>query len=249
MGKTLALAVGGLLAALLTRILGEEVKSWMPWFTARLLLVATEHLPEEHRERFAEEWASHVNEVPGDIGKIITAVGCIAAAHEMASLLENGEPLVTHITKRALDVTIAGAMLFFWAPLWLLVTGLIKIDRSVHVLSRRKRVGLNGKTFMMYSFRLGERKRVFPVENDSRDPKERLTPLGSFLWKSSLSDLPALINVLRGDMTLIGPRPGFPSAVGYGENPEAHRLKPGLFSVFLPRLTARSYEEDETEKR
>lgn len=87
MAQALILALGGMLAAVLNQVSGDAFHAWIPWFTRRLLDLANKPLPDDQRERFAEEWASHINEVSGDVGKIAFAWGCVSAAHEMASLL------------------------------------------------------------------------------------------------------------------------------------------------------------------
>jgi hypothetical protein len=78
----LVLAFGAMIVAVLTPL--------MPRFTTRLLRIAIRRLPEAQRERFAEEWASHINEVRGEISKVAVALGCIFAARQMASSLESG---------------------------------------------------------------------------------------------------------------------------------------------------------------
>jgi uncharacterized protein involved in exopolysaccharide biosynthesis len=68
---------------------------WMRRLTKRLLRIAIERLPEAQRERFSEEWASHINEVTGEISKIAVALGCISAAQQIASLSKSAEPVLT----------------------------------------------------------------------------------------------------------------------------------------------------------
>jgi lipopolysaccharide/colanic/teichoic acid biosynthesis glycosyltransferase len=83
--KVLVLALAALITAVLTRLL-------MPWLTKRLLRIAIERLPEAQRERFSEEWTSHINEVKGEISKVAVALGLISAGQPMASFLKSGEP-------------------------------------------------------------------------------------------------------------------------------------------------------------
>ena len=99
MAQALILTLGGVFAAMLNRLSGGALHSWIAWFTRRLLDLATERLPEDQRERFAEEWASHINEVSGDIGRIAFASGCVSAAQEIASLLN--KPAFTRFLDRA----------------------------------------------------------------------------------------------------------------------------------------------------
>jgi hypothetical protein len=206
MAKALVLAFGGMITALLTRFFGDEVKAWMPWFTKRLLRIAIERLPEGQGERFSEEWASHINEVPGELVKVVVALGCVSAAQEMASLLKYGEPVLNRVFKRSLDIAISALFLFLLAPVFLCVVVLVKIDcAGVSVLSREERVGANGGRFFMYRFRLGTLDTNVELPNGQFKKMKQLSPLGYLLWRTEIHELPQLINVLRGEMTLVGP--------------------------------------------
>jgi len=110
--------------------------------------------------------------------------------------------------KRALDLTLAGSILMFVAPLLVVIALLIKLDSRGPVLFRQPRLGLAGRVFEIYKFRtmhtdaadLGGRR--LTVRGDPR-----VTRVGAFLRRSSLDELPQLLNVLKGDMSLVGPRP------------------------------------------
>jgi exopolysaccharide biosynthesis polyprenyl glycosylphosphotransferase len=122
------------------------------------------------------------------------------------------------LAKRTLDFTVALTLLMLLAPLLLVVGLLIKLTSSGPVLFTQKRVGLNKRTFNLHKFRtmivnaedkLQEIEHlnevsgpVFKIKNDPR-----LTPIGKFLRKTSIDELPQLVNVLIGDMSLVGPRP------------------------------------------
>ena len=87
MARAVMLAIGGILIAVLNELSGQAFQAWIPWFTTRLLRLATDRLPEDQRERFTEEWASHSNDVAEDVGKVVFAWGCFSAAGEMAAFL------------------------------------------------------------------------------------------------------------------------------------------------------------------
>ena len=113
------------------------------------------------------------------------------------------------IMKRAFDVIVSAAVLIFLSPLWLLIALLIKLDSRGPVLFRQARIGLDGKQFSMVKFRS---MRVGAEHSDDdaglgvrNDP--RRTRLGTILRKTSLDELPQLLNVLNGEMSLVGPRP------------------------------------------
>jgi exopolysaccharide biosynthesis polyprenyl glycosylphosphotransferase len=139
-----------------------------------------------------------------------------------------GSPLITHysgmeegwptVIKRTLDFTLSLLLLIALAPLLLVVAILVKLTSPGPVFFTQERVGLNKRTFTIFKFRtmvmnaedkLREIEHlnevsgpVFKIKNDPR-----LTPLGRFLRKTSIDELPQLFNVLSGDMSLVGPRP------------------------------------------
>ncbi len=149
------------------------------------------------------------------------------------------------VTKRAVDVIGAGILLLVSAPI-LLVAGLvIRLTSPGPVLFRQERVGLGGATFTMAKLRTMVVRRadvidlaeVYDCENavcTKRPEDPRVTPVGRFLRRSSLDELPQLWNVLVGDMSLVGPRP----VVRYMLEPypavgEARaRMRPGLTGLW-----------------
>jgi undecaprenyl-phosphate galactose phosphotransferase/putative colanic acid biosynthesis UDP-glucose lipid carrier transferase len=135
--------------------------------------------------------------------------------------------------KRTLDVMAAGAALALLAPLLLIVGAAIKLTSPGPVIFKQDRRGFNGQKFKIYKFRT-----MTVMENggtiEQAQPNDRrVTPLGAFLRSSSIDELPQLINVLRGEMSLVGPRP---HAVAHDEKyskligtyPYRHHVKPGI---------------------
>lgn len=78
------LFIASVLTAALSKVVVEECVAWAPWIVRRFIKIAVARLPENHRERFAEEWQSHVDEVPGVVAKIFMAADFLRAAHRMA---------------------------------------------------------------------------------------------------------------------------------------------------------------------
>jgi len=109
------------------------------------------------------------------------------------------------LSKRLLDLTLASLMLILLLPLMLFVALLVRIFLGKPVLFRQQRPGYQGRPFFLYKFRTMTEARG-PDGNLLPDA-ERLTPLGRFLRATSLDELPELFNVLRGEMSLVGPRP------------------------------------------
>jgi hypothetical protein len=198
----LAVFVSGILATTLARIFAEEFKAWMPWIAERFVRKAVAGLPEDQRERFGEEWRSHLNEIPGEIGKLVVALGFVFAAWKMSSILkiEHSRGWVRDRLKRTVDVSFSVAVLFLQAPFLLAVALLIKLESPGPIFSRRLRIGLNGRQFYYYKFRT----------LTTADGRPRVTTIGRFLRKFSCDEVPSILNVLRGEMSIIGPHPQDP---------------------------------------
>jgi lipopolysaccharide/colanic/teichoic acid biosynthesis glycosyltransferase len=134
------------------------------------------------------------------------------------------------MAKRALDLLISILGLLLLSPLLLLLALWIKLDSRGPVLYRGKRVGKDGRPFVMYKFRtmvLGA-ERTGPAVTYKDDP--RITKAGRFLRRTKLDELPQFFNVLRGQMSLVGPRPEDPSYVAF-YTPEQRlvlSVKPGI---------------------
>lgn len=133
--------------------------------------------------------------------------------------------------KRCMDLTGAALGLLVLAPMLLVVAVLVRLTSKGPALFRQERVGLGGRPLTIYKFRsmtvptaLGEGPEI-TVGGDAR-----VTPLGALLRKSKIDELPQLWNVLRGDMSLVGPRPEVPRYVSR-YSPEQRRVlevKPGM---------------------
>jgi Undecaprenyl-phosphate glucose phosphotransferase len=115
------------------------------------------------------------------------------------------------IVKRAMDFALASLALVVLSPLMAVIAVVMRISSPGPVFYRQERCGLNGKTFWMLKFRtmcVDAEARTGPVWCKKDD--SRRTPLGSFLRRTSLDELPQFINVVKGDMSLVGPRPERP---------------------------------------
>ena len=132
------------------------------------------------------------------------------------------------VLKRTVDVTISGAILLIWAPIIALVALLIVLESPGPVFYKAERVGRNGTRMRMLKFR--------KMRNDAKgnpltlSQDARFTRIGKFLAKAKIDEIPQLWNVLKGEMSLIGPRPEDPSFVA--ERPEDYseilRVRPGV---------------------
>lgn len=138
------------------------------------------------------------------------------------------------MVKRAVDILGGTFAIILFSPIMLVVTGVIKLTSPGPLIFKQERVGLHNKPFMMYKFRSMEvqkpntEKRAWTVKNDPR-----VTGIGKFMRKTSIDELPQLFNVLKGDMSLVGPRPERPQFVEKfrEEIPRymiKHQVRPGM---------------------
>jgi exopolysaccharide biosynthesis polyprenyl glycosylphosphotransferase len=167
----------------------------------------------------------------------------------------NGIPLISikesaltgfnQAIKRALDLALAGLSVAILSPFWLAIAAGIKIDSPGPVFFRQERVGKNGNTFTVFKFRsmyedaearleklLAHNEADGPLFKMKDDP--RRTRVGRFIRKTSLDETPQFINVLRGEMSIVGPRPGLPSEVVQYQEWHRKRLEvqPGITGLW-----------------
>lgn len=137
-------------------------------------------------------------------------------------------------TKRIFDFGASLVLLAFTSPLWAILVILIRLDSQGPAFFRQQRVGLRGKTFDLYKFRTmhmdAPQYSLHPT--DTNDP--RITPLGRWLRRTSLDELPQLLNVLKGEMSLVGPRPEMPFIVDQYNDRHRQRLQiiPGITGLW-----------------
>lgn len=130
--------------------------------------------------------------------------------------------------KRTVDITASATALLLLSPVFLVTSLAIKNDSKGPAMFTQKRIGKDGKLFEIYKFRTmvpdADKKLFELLENDEEAAKEyklnkklkndpRITKVGNFLRKTSIDELPQLINVLKGDMSLVGPRPYLPREI------------------------------------
>lgn len=145
------------------------------------------------------------------------------------------------VIKRLIDVVCSFLGVLVLSPLFIIIAIIIKTTSKGPVFFSQKRVGKNGKEFEMYKFRsmvvnAEELKEKLAAQNEMSGPMfkmkddPRVTKVGKFIRKTSIDELPQLWNVLKGDMSLVGPRPSLPKEVAQFEEWMYRRLevKPGL---------------------
>jgi len=137
------------------------------------------------------------------------------------------------VTKRLLDVAISGAALLFLSPVLLATAAVVKLSSPGPVIFRQRRYGLDGQEIMVYKFRSMKVTEDGTVIKQASKSDPRITRVGAFIRRTSLDELPQLINVLQGRMSLVGPRP---HAVAHNEEYRKlikgymirHKVLPGI---------------------
>jgi exopolysaccharide biosynthesis polyprenyl glycosylphosphotransferase len=185
------------------------------------------------REKVAGLIISRVSESANEILKIISYCGDVHVTIYMVPSLVDvisghlkthqifGVPLMVLLKdhmpgweaqiKRLMDIAISLGVLLAGAPLWLLLAGLIRLTSPGGVIYRQERIGRNGRPFLMLKYRSmyqDAEKYSGPVWAAENDP--RITRIGRFMRRTRLDEIPQFINVLKGEMSLVGPRPERP---------------------------------------
>ncbi|HVW48618.1 MAG TPA: sugar transferase [Solirubrobacterales bacterium] len=204
-------------------------------------------------QQMSEPAAEHLIEECKELGLALTFLpqhyGLLGPGIELNRLAElpvldfrfSDPPRSTQAMKRAMDVIVSGLLLILVSPILLLASLAILVDSGLPIFFRQRRAGKDGEPFTMLKFRtmvadaeerLGElidlSKLDEPAFKIPDDP--RVTRVGKFLRRTSIDELPQLINVLRGEMSLVGPRPEEEAVVALYDERQRGRLaiKPGL---------------------
>ena len=144
----------------------------------------------------------------GDVGVLADNIGFDARPAKLsAANCQGGRPVATSRLKRVFDIVVAAWALLLFLPLLLMVMAAIQIESPGPAIFRQRRTGYRGQIFTILKFR------TMTVAEDAGEVRqatrndERVTALGALLRKLSIDELPQLWNVLRGDMSIVGPRP------------------------------------------
>ena len=133
--------------------------------------------------------------------------------------------------KRIFDLLVALGLILSLAPLFLLVVLAVRLTSAGPVLFRTRRVGKNSRLFTMYKFRTMRIDTPQVATHLLKEPDQFLTPVGGFLRRTSIDELPQLLNVLRGEMSLVGPRPALfnqDDLIALRTAGGVHQLTPGV---------------------
>lgn len=148
--------------------------------------------------------------------------------------------------KRLFDITVSLIALILLCPLLLLVSLMIFVDDGSPVIFKQSRVGKDNQLFNIYKFRTMKRDTVNVASAELENPDACITKTGRFLRKSSLDELPQLVNILKGDMSFVGPRPLIPEESEIRElraKYNVYSVRPGMTG--LAQINGRDTISDE----
>lgn len=203
------------LLGLFGNVLAAEIGAWCRVLAHKIICVTALKLPAKIQSRMLEEWGALLEDIPGDISKLWMA---ISLYRKRSALVDECEELVDkpilppvgkvlRFTKRFVDIQVSIIGLLMLLPLFLLVSVLIKIDSPGPVIYRQVRVGLRGRPFLIWKFRTIRQDAEKACSSWTLMSDPRISRIGWWLRKTCIDEIPQLLNVLKGDMSLIGPRP------------------------------------------
>lgn len=190
-------ALISLAITMLGTLASDEIKQWLPWLAIWLKDRAVRRLPLRHHARYDEEWAAGLEEVPGNISKVLYALSLLRGASRINLLYADRRRASDQIARSVLRIlNILGAIVAIAAmlPLLFITALMVRLESSGPIFFRQKRIGRDGHEFDLYKFRTTMNCR----------PGARVTPLGTLLRCFRLDELPQFWNVMRGDMVLPG---------------------------------------------
>lgn len=187
--------------ALVSALIGAELQAWSGPLHRWMVRRAAAAIPGDLRERYAEEWLCELETIPqAPATRLFWASSLFLRRGQMRRAVGGTPAGFGWRTKRGLDVVAAGAALVVLLPALGMIALAVRMDGGPGVLVRQVRVGARGRPFALLKFRT-----LRPAEESGQPP--RLSAFGRFVRQNSLDELPQLWNVLRGHMTLNGPRP------------------------------------------
>ena len=198
MKTTLLLAV---FITIISQFMADEVRAWSGWLHKELRRRAVAKLPEKYRDRYDEEWGHDIEEVPGEIFKIFRSFGFLNAASGIRRATLEGTDSAwkfSDLQKRTFDIVFSAVLLIICAPPLLIIAAAVKLTSRGPIFYKSTRIGKHGREFSCLKFRTMTK--VSPYE-------AKLTYLGRFLRSMSIDELPQLFNVLKGEMSIVGPAP------------------------------------------
>ena len=205
---------------------------------ADLLLLATPNLTPEQIASATYAASQAGSEIALLSGPAVQETQCAESMEidglRFAMLHDRPWPLVYSIVKRIADLVLSTTLMMLLAPFLFLIAILIRLDSPGPALFVQKRVGKNGELFQMYKFRSMYTSAPKYEHSPTTSKDRRITGFGRILRRTSLDELPQLINVFLGDMSLVGPRPEMPFIVEQYDDRQRQRLQvtPGITGLW-----------------
>jgi lipopolysaccharide/colanic/teichoic acid biosynthesis glycosyltransferase len=189
---TIALTILGLIV--------NDLWAWLPWCAKRLIHRAARFLPFEGRDRYEEEWLAELDALPAKgITSVLFALRVLAKAPQTGRVMRGSYEAPAR--RRAFELSMSAALIFGAAPMLLVIAAAVRLSGRGPAMWRSVRWGRNGLLFHMFQFR------TFSLLPETPPRRFRRTRLGDHLLRTGMCHLPELVNVLRGEMAIVGPRP------------------------------------------
>ena len=184
-------------------MLGNEIDAFIPFVAKKLVSYHASKLPPTLSDRMFEEWMADLQNIPGNFGQLFFSIDLFRASKRITHEFnfDTQYRLFENISLRAFDIFFSLIGLAFVAPIFLIVPIFIKFDSSGGTFYRNEMIGKNGAHFILMRFR---------TTQTCPDKKLSITRLGRILKSLRLDELPLLINVLKGEMSFVGPHPECP---------------------------------------
>jgi lipopolysaccharide/colanic/teichoic acid biosynthesis glycosyltransferase len=236
------------LLVLASTIIEAEVIAWCRPLQRALIRRAAAPLPKPDRERYIEEWHRELEEKPdAPVTRLIFVLSLLLRRASLARALGVSRSVVgfSGALKRLGDIVLASVGLLIASPLMLTIAAVVKLQDGSPPIFRQTRIGQDGKPFTVLKFRSIQFVRApdgkprglygemyyYDATSGAKLPTVRITRIGRFLRDFSLDELPYLFSVLRGSMSLVGPRPRSVSELRADATEDAS-VKPGLTGLW-----------------
>lgn len=188
-----------------------ELRDWLPWIAKRIISQAASAVPLGVRERMEEELTAELVAIPGKISPLVFALS-VWWGFWRTAIFERLNISASQRAVRVVDIALSNLMVFFAAPALLVSTLATYLSCRGPALLAIRCVGRNNQEFALLRFRTC----------DSQTGE--FSSVGLFMWRTGLARLPELINVVRGEMSLVGPPPSRHRPINY----PLMKLRPGI---------------------
>ena len=201
--------LGFILIAIVLPLLLSEFMSLCPSIARAIVRRAAGCMPRRHRERFQHEWLAELNFLEGNgrLAQVLLALRIFFCAPSASREVTGAPPLYVAACVRALDVLGATGLVVACLPVGVFTALAIWIEDGRPIFNRQRLVGMGGKRFCALSFRSMKIDARILRQSKSGAITSCVTRVGWFMRSTCIDELPQLLNVVRGDMSFVGPRP------------------------------------------